>query len=193
MCNFVPKFVSMSEKKDTKKLKIKSLLDEVRTQDTTKAKAALQSLKIHGDISVIEPLLHFQACPDGQEMKFDIHVFLADIHDDKAVAEFMRLLHEPTSSAYRVDLLNVLWNSKLDYSEHISTFVEMAVEGDFLTAFECLTIIENLAGPFDEEAIIESQISLGQYATHPTKSAQKDQLISDIAVVIQAIEREIEG
>ncbi len=191
--NFVPKFARMSEKKSTKKLKIQVLLKEVQSENMEKAKAALQSLKTHGDVSVIEPLLLFQASPEGKEMKFDIHVFLADIHDVKAVPEFMRLLDEPTSTEYRVDLLNVLWNSKLDYSEHISKFVEMAVEGDFLIALECLTIIENLAGPFEEEAIIESQLSLGQYATHPTKSEQKDQLISDIAVVIQAIERSIDG
>jgi len=191
--NFVPKFVRMSEKKSTKKLKIQVLLKEVQSENMEKAKAALLSLKTHGDITVIEPLLTYQASPEGQRMKVDIHVFLSDIYDVKAVDEFIRLLDDPSSTAYRVDLLNVLWNSKLNYSEHISKFVEMAVEGDFLIAFECLTIIENLAGPFDEEAIIESQLSLGQYATHPTKSAQKDQLISDIAVVIQAIEREIEG
>lgn len=189
----MPKFVKMSEAKNGKKLKIQVLLDEVQSDNLEKAKAALQSLKVHGDITVIEPLLRYQLSADGEKMKTEIHIFLADIFDVKAGPEFIRLLGDSSSIDYRVDLLNVLWNSKLNFSEYIDKFVEMAVDGDFLTAFECLTIIENLSGPFDEAAIIESQISLGKYTNHPSKSEQKDQLISDIAMVIQEIERSIDG
>ena len=183
----------MAKKENAKKLKTAALLAEVLTATTAKAKVALQSLKTHGDVSIIEPLIRFQGSEDGAELRADIHEFLADVHDDQAIPEFIRIAEEEELTAYRNDVLNILWNSKLDFSGYIDSIVTLAVEGDFMTAMECLTIIENMEGPFEELDIFECHLVLAKYPTHPSKSEQKDVLISDIAEFIQRVEREIEG
>jgi HEAT repeat protein len=187
------KFLKMAEKKDTRKLKIQTLLNDICLGNKEKALTAIEGLKLHGDESVIEPLIRFNASEDADEVRFEIQTFLADIISKKAVDEFMRVLVKPDMTEHKAAVLNVIWNSKLDFNPHIDTFVKLAVEGDFLVALECLTVIENLSGPFEEEQIIESQLNLTKYKDHPSKAEQKDQLISEIALFIQTIERNLEG
>ena len=183
----------MANKENAKKLKTAALLAEVLTATTAKAKAALQSLKTYGDVTIIEPLIRFQGAEEGAELRADIHEFLADVHDDLAIPEFIRIAEEEDLAPFRNDVLNIIWNSKLDFSGYIDSIVTLAVEGDFMTAMECLTIIENMEGPFEELDIFECQLVLAKYPNHPSKSEQKDRLISDIAEFIQRAEREIEG
>lgn len=177
--------------KSKKELKIDTLLADVRSGNSTKAKGAIQSLKVHGDSTVIEPLLRVYTDPKFEDLKSEIHAFLSDIHDETARPEFVRVAEEITE--LRNDVLNIVWNSKMDFSGYIDSIVALAVEGDFMTTVECLTIIENMQGPFEEMDLIECQMALAKYPEHPSKSEQKDQLISEIALLIQDIERNIEG
>jgi hypothetical protein len=53
--------------------------------------------------------------------------------------------------------------------------------------------LENLEGPFSEEDLIEAQLTLSSYTNHPTKSGQKDELMSDIAIWLRDLEENLEG
>ena len=65
-------------------------------------------------------------------------------------------------------------------------FVEIEVDGNFMEALECLTIIENLEGTLEERHILESQLHLSDYVkdTDP-KDPQKAQIMSEIALLIK--------
>ena len=55
-----------------------------------------------------------------------------------------------------------------------------------MEAFECLTIIENLDGPFEENQTLEAQLYLKEYLENEKgKDESRDELISDIAVLIK--------
>jgi len=86
----------------------------------------------------------------------------------------------------RQELLSTMWNNKLDYTYFLPEFVEIAVEGSFMEALECLTIIENLEGPFEERHILESQLHLKEYINDKSpKDPQKAQIMSEIALLIK--------
>jgi hypothetical protein len=58
----------------------------------------------------------------------------------------------------------------------------LASQGDFLEALDCLTIIENMSGPFDESQLLESQLLLKEYVEERApQTDQKAQIMSEIA------------
>ena len=81
----------------------------------------------------------------------------------------------------------MVWNSKLDYSSFLADFVEVAIEGNFIIALECLTVLENLEGPFEEHQLLESQLHLKEYiaSDRSMEDDQKTTVISEIALYIR--------
>jgi hypothetical protein len=73
----------------------------------------------------------------------------------------------------------------------LAEFVEIASEGDYLEALECLTIIENLDGPFEEADILEAQLHLKEYLESTTKTDEKSILMSEIALLIKNMNEEL--
>ena len=60
-------------------------------------------------------------------------------------------MRETTGEEQIIRILST-WNLAY-YSTHVADFVKAAVGGNFMVALECLTILENLEGPFEEEAL----------------------------------------
>ena len=84
-------------------------------------------------------------------------------------------------------------NTKVDFSDYLDEFVQIAVEGNFMETLDCLTIIENLEGPFMEENILEAQLHLKSYLEQPgSKDEQKAQLLSEIALLLKDINRNLQ-
>jgi hypothetical protein len=106
--------------------------------------------------------------------------------DSSAIDEMMRLLSEARFIGIRQVLLTTIWNSPLDYSYYLPDFVDIAVEGNFMEALDCLTIIENMEGPFEERHVLESQLFLRDYIeSKEPKDPQKQYIMSEIAIFIK--------
>jgi hypothetical protein len=105
----------------------------------------------------------------------------------------MDLLEDPELQEVRHILLSAIWNMKVDFSNYIDDFVEIATKGTFMEALDCLTIIENLEGPFLEEDILESQLHLKNYLeSNPPIDEQRAHLLSEIALKIKEIDMELD-
>lgn len=186
----------MSEEKipnKQKKFKIAKLLEDVNSGVETKVTSALDSLQVYGDISIIEPLIQSLDLQQAEKCKQEILEFLSSLKSSAAIQIVMDCLDNPTFKHQRIAILSTIWNSPLDYSNHLARFIELAVKEEFLVTLECLTIIENLEGPFDESATLEGQLLLKEYYEGKfPKDAQKDQLISEIAILVKDMDRSID-
>ena len=68
----------------------------------------------------------------------------------------------------------------------LADIVSIAVHGDFMQALDCLTIIENMPGPFEEHQLLESQLYLKDYLDNRNEGeTQKNHFISEIALYIK--------
>ena len=55
-----------------------------------------------------------------------------------------------------------------------------------MQALDCLTIIENMPGPFEEHQLLESQLYLKDYLDNRNEDdTQKNQFVSEIALYIK--------
>ncbi len=168
------------------KIKIKLLIDELNSGNQSKISASIKALQANGDISILEPMVCLLSSDISEKTKSEVIEFLSSLKDTDSVDEIMRILKDPAINLVRGKVLATIWNSPLNYSYYLADFVEIAVEGDFMEALECLTIIENLEGPFEERYVLESQLHLQDYAKDTTpKDPKKAQIMSEIAILIK--------
>lgn len=189
------KKISVSEEKTTvkkQKVKVTQLLADLNNTSDVKFTKALDALEVCGDETIIEPLIALLDESDETRSK-QILEFLSSLKSTKSTSEIMRCLHLPAFESKQQVILSTIWNNPLDFSEYIADFVRFAVQKDFLISLEALTIIENLDGPYEEKDILESQLILKDYLEGKfEKSPQKDELISEIALIIKNINRDLQ-
>lgn len=173
--------------------KLKQLVADLFTTDEKKVIKTIALLEAEGKVEVLRPLCELYAENRSEVINGKILEFLGNLLDSRAGEEMITLIRDEQFLAIRQDLLNTLWQSKLDYSQYLADFVAIACEGTFLEAFECLTIIENLNGPFQENQTLEAQLYLKEYLENEKgKNIQHDEIISDIAVMIKDFDRAIQ-
>ena len=178
----------------TKKAKIESLLLDVKSSNTAIVKTAFEGLKIVGEPSILHPIILELNTKNHTEKNALILEFLACLKDRKARSVMMDLIQQAELKEYQQLLLSTIWNSPLDYTDYLEVFVDLALKGDFIITLECLTIIENLDGPFSEKSVMEAQVLLGAYAeSNPDKNSQKGMLISEIALLIKDFQRIVDA
>ncbi len=171
--------------KNQQKLQLAEALKDLQSGNTVKISAALKKIEHIGDASVLPQLVDLLRTADQSTAK-QVLDLLADIQDQNACEILISLIQNEKDDAVRQRVLSTIWNSKLDYSDYLAEFVSLATEGDLLQALDCLTIIENLSGPFEEHQLLESQLYLKEYleSTAP-KEERKNAIISDIAYFIK--------
>lgn len=176
----------MAEKAQQKKLK--AILEDLNSGDVKKATKALKSLETHGDSSVIPALAECLLREPSAQIEQEILELFSSLKDSSAAVEVMDIIADPTFLPIRQKILTTIWNTKVDFSDYIDEFVEIAVEGDFMEALDCLTIIENLEGPFMEENILECQLHLKNFLeSDAPRDEQKLHILSEIALKIKEI------
>ena len=166
--------------------KIATLIADLKSGNAKKISTALKTLEASGNIQILEPLAEVLMDKNLVDSHKEIMEFLSSMKDSSAIDEMMRLLGEARFISIRQMLLTTIWNSPLDYSYYLPDFVDIAVEGSFMEAMDCLTIIENMEGPFEERHALESQLFLRDYIeSKEPKDPQKQHIMSEIALFIK--------
>ena len=169
------------------KLKVKAALELIITENIVNVSRGLKELEKNADVTVIEILVGVAATSSNRQIRNEIFEFLSNIVDMQSPALLLKFIQEEKYSSIRQELLTVIWNSKLDYSPFFADFVEIAIEGNFMIAIECLTVLENLKGPFEEHQLLEAQLHLREYiiSDRSMEDDQKTTIISEIALFVK--------
>ena len=174
----------MAEKMAT--VKETKILKELNSGNQDLALNALKLLENDGKIAFIAELFEIYKKQKNTEVKKKILEFISNIQKQEAAAEIIRLIEEELNPSFRQEFLTIIWNSKLDFSAHLADIVSIAIHGDFIQALDCLTIIENMSGPFEEHQLLESQLYLKDYLDNRNnEETEKNQFISEIASYIK--------
>lgn len=176
----------MSTPNKPQKLKIVQLINDLNSGNEIKVSSALKALQVNGDASVLGPVADLLLGDLSTKNRTEVLEFLSTLNDSTTIDTMIDIVKNHKYSRIKQELLSTMWNNKLDYSYYLPEFVEMACEGNFMEALECLTIIENLEGPFEERHILESQLHLKDYIEDTTpKDPQKAHIMSEIALILK--------
>ena len=167
------------------KLKIAETIVDLKSDSQAKMLGALKILETIGDKTVLPDLIDVLRKKEVIVSKAILEL-IANIQDQEITEDLVEAIRNEKEANIRQQLLTTIWNSKLDFSAYLAEFVSLATEGDFLQALECLTILENLSGPFEEHQLLEAQLYLKDYAEDlEEKEDRKHQIISEIALFIK--------
>ena len=86
---------------------------------------------------------------EDNRIKKSIGEFMNDLKDQSAAREIIAELKKPYKPSVISMLAASCWQSGLNYSEYSNEIVEAFLSGDYVTAIECITVIEESADKLD--------------------------------------------
>ncbi|PKQ64351.1 hypothetical protein BZG02_05910 [Labilibaculum filiforme] len=112
---------------------------------------SINQLREEGKPEDVNILLDLMVSTTSNEIQTTIHQFLADLKSQEAEKFIVEAIRNDKYLAIRKNLVSVCWESSVNFSNSISTFVDLLIEADFETSFEAFTVIENLSEKISDE------------------------------------------
>ena len=103
-------------------------------------------------------------------VKKSVEQFMNDLKDQSACGEIISEIKKIRKSGTTNMLVSSCWQSGLDYSDYPFEFTEVFLRSDYATAFECLTVIEEIAATMGEDKKVE----LAEYLLTVTSSQPEE-------------------
>ncbi len=142
--------------------RINNIIKDLRSNDTQKILVALNQLRKHGKKEAILPLIETYVSSSDETIKNEVLSVLYDLKDQSVAEEVILAIESDQFSADKNVLIAIFWQSSLDGSQYISTFVKEAIKGDYLTCIEVLSVLENFDAAFDESEIEDLKYDLDE-------------------------------
>lgn len=173
----------MSEKKKNDETQI--IIEKLKSDNPIIIKETLIELREKGDSKFTPLLFDLLLKHHDTNIANTIKSFISDIKDSSVKTSLIECLQNKDFNKIKKDLLNICWESRFDFSEDIELFVDAMINDDFMTAFEALTVIENLEGNITEE-VKDSQVNKLKEAILSADETKK-QLLHDAIQIIPNI------
>jgi hypothetical protein len=110
--------------------------------------------------------------------------FLNDIKDQEAVEEVINEIKKP----WKTETLNMLvascWQSGLNYSEYCTLLAEIFMNKDYVTAIECLTVIQESIHNLSSEK--KDQIKKILVNDHLVGGKEKAELVVELKAILES-------
>lgn len=166
------------------KKKIEEVKRDLFSGDDKLLQKAINFCKEEGTAELVEPLIAVYATTENMFIKQEVGEMLSELKVSNVEAIFSAALKNPEYIQSRKELLSFIWSSGIQPVEDLVLLTEIAIEGSFEEAIECLTIIESIEDEIAESDILEaSTIARAFISSHPED--QKRHLIADILVAIE--------
>lgn len=131
------------------------ILKKVQSGNPELLAEAVKEIKENGDLSIAQALVEtLQDMRDSHTMKTIVNL-LADIKENAFREIVINQLQTTSQSAVKVELLRMIWESSLDYSQYLPIFLEILQNDEFSIAFEASTVIENAVHNLTEEQQVQ--------------------------------------
>lgn len=181
-----------TDKEKERKAKMNALITDLKSGDDKKISKALKGLQVNGDDDAIFPIIEVWSNGVSEKAEQEIIQFLSDIKSTGSADIIIEILLDQNFKNIHRPLLTTIWNSKVDYSTYLVDFVTLATQYDFMVTLECITIIENLDGPFEGHHFLDAEIILREFAEkHQSGKAEEEkkiQLIGELKQILKNLE-----
>jgi hypothetical protein len=114
---------------------------------------------IGGSEEVIEPvtnedkitkLISLLTDPANKEVK---EITLLTLKKEKGGDTLLLAIASPKAKNVRHLLVAACWESEINFSKYLPFFIILALDDDYLISLEAITTIENMEGPFADDAV----------------------------------------
>jgi hypothetical protein len=128
-------------------------------------------------------LASFYDRTDDPLVKKTIEGFMNDLKDQSVTKEIINEIRKPFKQSTISMLVSSCWQSGLNYSEYSKDLVELFLSSDFLTAFECFTVIEESVHELTRKKRNELISIIDGYQLSP--GLEKEKLTNELISVLK--------
>jgi hypothetical protein len=126
-------------------------------------------------IPILTELLHSSS---NREIRDSIIRIFSELKQTSAAPVLVEMIKNPKFINERELLVRTCWENGLDYSPYISDFVEILINGDYMTAFESYTVLINTEGKISSENAVSSIRILKE--SLPALEDERKTLVEDV-------------
>jgi len=105
--------------------------------------SVIREIRSSGNPGLIPALISLYDASRSKAVTLAIISLVRDLKSQPAVSQLFPALEEITDPAKKRELVAACWQSGLDFSAHLDTFLRIFIRGDYMTALEAFTVIEN--------------------------------------------------
>jgi len=166
------------------------LKSQLFSSDETAVLSALKTVSQEGSRFMVEPVLELLVRTNSSDVREVVISQLSQLKIGEMEALFVQKIQSEDFKEYRKELVACMWNSGMNPVDHLHVFTKLATEGDYMTALEVLTLIENLEGPFDHESLTDAFSDVSIYVNEAPADDPKLDLIKSIYGILYAFQEE---
>ena len=144
----------------------------------------IYGLRSKGHINYIPELLKLLNRTGSELIEKELVRYIADIKEAAVVPYILAGLRDPDLAAARGNIVSACWQSGLDFSQDLKLFIRLFLEGDYLTALESFTVIEESVINLSEQEIREAQNLVLEKLEQVSK--EKKPLARELVKLLQA-------
>lgn len=160
---------------------------DLNSKDNKVILESIEKLRSKGNINDLPAILDFLVTPNNPEVEKALYNFIFDIKDPKAIEPIAAAIQNSKYQNIQKKLIEMCWQSSLNFSNHLSLFVDLLIEGDFEIAFEAFTVIENMEESI-ELSVKETEMSKLKNAISSAQEDRKGMLHEAFHIIEQAAE-----
>jgi hypothetical protein len=127
--------------KKARRLDNRILMDLWSAEEKTTLKA-IRELRSQGSIHYIPELLKLLNMTKSETIEKELVRFLSDVKDTSAIPFILDGLRDRDLAGARGNIVSACWQSGMDFSRDVELFIRLFLEGDYRTALESFTVIE---------------------------------------------------
>ncbi|MDP4845045.1 MAG: HEAT repeat domain-containing protein [Salibacteraceae bacterium] len=131
------------------------LIQNLTSSNETLIISALEAIPEDGSPEMLPSLIKLWVSNPKQEITNLIEKTLFNLKDPAVIPVLIDLLRSDEYASNRAAVMTVIWQSGLDVSQEVVLLTNIAIAGDYMTAFEAMTILDHME-EFPEEPLQES-------------------------------------
>jgi len=163
---------------------VEDIKKDLFSGDDTVVMKAVHRCQEEGNSQLVQPLVAVYCTTPNLIIKSEIGEMLSSLKVSGVEDVFVDALKNPDFKASRKELLSFIWSSGLQPVNDVAFMVELAIDGTYEEAIECLTIIESMDDAIPEQELLEGS-SLARAFITSNKEDDKVGLIADLLVALE--------
>ncbi len=136
----------MAQKKQTEEEKrfVLETKASLASDNEERVIAKLHELKSSGKACLFPSILGLLEQSRSKSVKQEVILLISNIKDQKCVPFIVDFIKKDVHNDWTSRVISVCWQSRLDYSNDLNTFIHCFVSGDYQVALESFTVIEEM-------------------------------------------------
>ena len=151
----------MSEEKKENKF-LQNLLQNLKAKNNELVLKALQEAKLRGTIHVLPGIIEVLLQSDDEVVYAEAKSILFELKASKAGTVIVDYLQKESSAWHRDVLVSALWQSSIASEAYLPLLIDLACKENYMTTLEVLTVIENMEGKVDDNAILKGIVAVNK-------------------------------